>query len=484
MTTDDLILRINDVGFDSLVSQAAIQTEADKQEYQTKGYMIELTEAEFKAKFDLDPKKIWYTPAYGSGCLYFNEDTLAVCIVYLELLIDHEYSETNQSGQSSNPYNIERVKNTIERVEQEAQDNHYNIPLMCLPDAMRMEYFNKLVSKKGTSIPNLYDLFITYYTDSDYGFKGIEQETLDFIFNSKTPNEKRKTTMRLKHHLAHQANHERPNLRDVSDTITVYRGGNSASTSYNQAYSWSLNINVANFFAIRRGKGPASIIQGEVYRKDVIEYIDIRGEQEIIVNPSSVRNIKTIQLKDNNFLKAEVHKVGSLFTQYLDKLKELDYHHPNSIHGPEHSARVLLLSLIIADTLNLSSSDKRILAEAAIYHDTRRTHDGVCPIHGKSASIYYHNNTSKPDPLVEFLCEYHCRPDEEGYTEIKQNRKLSKHREKTILLYQIFKDADGLDRIRLNDIKTEMDLAQYRLPVTKELTFVAKLLYSDWRIME
>lgn len=296
MKADDLALGFNDVRFEDLVSQTAIQTNEDKVKYQSKGYTVKLTELEFMSMFDLDPKMIWYIPACGSGCLYFNEDTLAVCVVYIQSLIDAEQSK-------SGDYNLETIKHVIKSVEQQVQENKFYLSLLCLPAAMKMEYFNKLVSKKRSKIPNLYNLFLGSYTESDYGFIGIKQETLDYIFNSKTPNEKRKTTMRLKHLLAHQANPERPSLRHVPDTITVYRGENSASASYEFAYSWSLNIRGAKKHAIRRGNGSAIVRKGEVNRKDVLEYIDSRGEQEIIVNPSSVRNIQTVHLSENDITK-------------------------------------------------------------------------------------------------------------------------------------------------------------------------------------
>ena len=44
------------------------------------------------------------------------------------------------------------------------------------------------------------------------------------------------------------------------------------------------------------------------------------------------------------------------------------------------------------------------------------------------------------------------------------------------LLYKIFKDADGLDRIRLGGIR-EIDVNQLRLDVSKELTLVARIMY-------
>ena len=47
MRVDDLALGFNDVRFEDLVSQTAIQTNEDKVKYQSMGYMVKLTESNF-----------------------------------------------------------------------------------------------------------------------------------------------------------------------------------------------------------------------------------------------------------------------------------------------------------------------------------------------------------------------------------------------------------------------------------------------------
>ena len=459
MTIDELLLNVKAVGLDSIVCQTEIKTEEDKKSYQEKGYQVELTVDEFTAKYEVDPQHIWYTPSISFGTFYFNQETLAVCPFHIE------YFQAKERGMDMG-LSVEGAYQAIKRREQEVAANDFMGSLMTLSDAMRIDYFKLLVEKKG-AIPNLYSLFIDFYSDSDYGFSNIHKPTLDVIIKSKTPNEKRSTTMKLK---------------KFPDTLTVYRGGNSASTDYTQAYSWTLDINTANFFAIRRGKGPAYIVKGEVSKKDVIEYIDGRNEEEIFVDPSKVNVIETINLKGLDYLKDVLPKVAPMYQKYKEVLEDLEFHQESSIHGEDHSARVLLMCLIMAEELGLSMADRKILATAAIYHDTKRTHDWVEPEHGRASSAYYHSDVTHPDPLVEFLCEYHCLPDEQGYQEIRNNRKLNKNKEKSIRLFNIFKDADGLERVRLGDIRREMDMKQYRLSITKELTLVASLSYENVKL--
>ena len=44
MKVDDMVFGFNDVRFEDLVSQTAIQTNEDKLKYQNMGYMVNLTE--------------------------------------------------------------------------------------------------------------------------------------------------------------------------------------------------------------------------------------------------------------------------------------------------------------------------------------------------------------------------------------------------------------------------------------------------------
>lgn len=463
MILNDLLLNIKGTSFNTVVNQSKIQTEQDKEIYNEKGYTINLTEKEFKSKFKINPNYIWYTPSYSLSCFYFNPNTLAVCPFHIELfLIQEENKEKPTFG-----LNIEDVYHAIEKREQEVANNEYFGSILALTDTMRLEYFKLLIDKKGQNIPNLYHLFISNYNHSDYGFSTIDPEILQIICNSKTEQEKQLTQQKIK---------------DLPDTITVYRGGNSISTSYEKSYSWTLDINIANFFAVRRGNGPAYIAKGQIKKEDIIEYIDDRNEQEVLIDPNKVTILEVIDLKEIDFIKYILPIVSPLYHKYKDLLETLTFAQQSTIHGKDHELRVLLLCLIESEMLKLPMSDRRILATAAIYHDTQRKNDWSEPEHGQNSKNYYHQNTKKPDPIVEFLCEYHCLPDELGYQEIKNNRKLSKNREQTTLLFKIFKDCDGLDRVRLGNIRKEMDLNQYRLPITKQLTLLARICFEQIKL--
>lgn len=458
VTLDELLLNVNAVSFEDIVCQTAIQTEEDKEEYGSRGYSIQLTQSEFEEKFNgIDPTCIYYTPSVSMNCIYFNKTTLAVTPFHVDFFLAGV-------GRST----VEGAKRAIAQVEAEVAEHKYIGSVLALADGMRLEYFQKLIEVKGTDIPNLYELFFDFYTQSDYGFNNIDPTTLQAILNSKTPQEKEETANQLK---------------DLPDTLIIYRGGNTNSTPYANAYSWTLDINIANFFAVRRGKGPGYIVTAEVDKKDIIEVLfDARSEQEVIVDPKNIRVIKETIIPGLDLLEEVLPIVAPMYHKYKDMMEELDFAQRSSIHGKAHEARVLLLCLILSHLLDLSMSDRKVLATAAIYHDTQRTHDWIEPEHGKASKEYYHDNVSSPDPLVELLVEYHCLPDEEAYQHIRNKRVLSKNRGRATKLFNIFKDADGLERIRLDGSLRELDLNQLRTEDAKTLSLVARICLEQVKI--
>lgn len=458
MTRDEILLNINDYNFDSLLCQTAIQTEADVNDYQAQGYYAAYWTAEtFLEKFGVPPEKVFYTKSLGVGSLYFNRDTLAAMPLNLEYLRLKEDCAQNF---------ISDMHQAIKSREQLVASGNYAMSIDTLAPSMRMDYFRMLIAKEGTDFPSLYPLFLSTYKCSDYGFKNFDSRLLSDILKAKTPSDDEKTSKEIE---------------GLPDVITVYRGGNSASTPYSKSFSWSLDINVANFFAVRRGSDDGYIAVGTVKKSDIIEaFLEDDSEQEVLVDPKNVIVTSVIEVKGLNYLARLLPIVTPMYQKYREEMYQLNFAQYSSIHGRAHEARVLLLCLLIAEILELPASDRKVLATAAIYHDTQRTNDGVDPTHGKSSKEYYLSNVSRPSPLVAFLCEFHCLPDEDAYQEITRNRVLSKNRKRAKLLYDIFKDADALDRVRF-DIR-DLNLNMLRLPVSKTLTLVARINLEQLKV--
>lgn len=452
MTIDELLLETNDISFADIICQNDIITDEDKNRYRQTHYALSLTKSEFQEKFpNIQPERIWYTPSFSTGCIYYNKESLAVSVFHIEAF-------TLMAGKN---FSIERYERIFKRCEEEVASKDFRRSLMSLPDRMRLEYFTMLLKKYGV-FPGLYELFFDSYTQSDYGFHGLDNQTLQTILASKTQEDNRKTEAAIK---------------ELPEVITIYRGGNSASTPWKEAYSWTLDINVANFFAARRGKETGYIAEATVPKTAIIEAFfddDGRHEQEIIVHPDNITFVCETPVHGLDFLEEVLPQVSPIYLSYLEAMKHLRFAQESDIHGKEHQARVLLLTQIIAHMVDLPLRDRKLLAEAAIFHDTRRTNDDEDPAHGEAARSYYWRTVNKPNPIVEFLCKYHCLPDNEGYGAIANIATLKRDKERVTRLYRIFKDADGLDRIRLGGID-QLDLNQLRMKCSKELTLVARI---------
>lgn len=454
MTVNELLLNVKDVSFSSIICQADIKTNEDKEAYLRKGYDITFTESEFLETFDgIDPKNIHYSPSLTLKSFYFNRETLAVCPFHIDILLLDIPIAT-----------LATTKKVIAEREASVAAGEYLSSISMLPDRMKIEYFTMLNKKDGGKIDKLYQMFFSAYIDSDYGFNDMDKETLEVILASKTPADRERTSNAI---------------RNLPDTVQIYRGGNSKSTDYREAYSWTLDINTANFFACRRGNGPAYIAEATIQKTNIIDiFLDERGEQEILVDPQKVRITKVTPIYGLEFLEATLPNVAEMYRYYRDKMLFLDLAAESECHGKLHQARVLMLTQIIAEVMNLPLPEREILATAAIYHDSKRTHDGEDTEHGALASRYY--LCAARNPMVAFLCKYHCLPDKEGYKAIRKSRVLRQNQAQAERLLKIFKDADALDRVRF-DIR-DLDLNQLRLPVSKSLTLVARINYEQIKI--
>lgn len=68
---------------------------------------------------------------------------------------------------------------------------------------------------------------------------------------------------------------------------------NNLSTPLSKAYSWTLDINIAKFFADRLETGTGKIIKGIINLNDVIAYKD-NSEKEIICMSDKVKIVELI----------------------------------------------------------------------------------------------------------------------------------------------------------------------------------------------
>jgi hypothetical protein len=149
---------------------------------------------------------------------------------------------------------------------------------------------------------------------------------------------------------------------------------------------------------------------------------------------------------------------------------------PNSEwHTKTHCARVLLLALLIGHQKDLSDEEMDALGMAAIFHDSRRLDDGIDKGHGSRAAEYYKDFCREYDLHFDaktyYITYYHDQDDSLGLAEIAKLPIIS---ERGVLLYQIFKDADALDRFRLGP--DALDVNFLRTEEARQLVDFSKYL--------
>jgi len=451
-STAELLLKVNNVGFDTIVCQTEIQTEDDKRRYNDLGYTFVFTEAEFKKILpDVDTNKIFYTQSLGQSAIYFNKETLAVCLCYIEFATLPNEERT---------WYIKKTQDAIKTVEKKVKQKDFRSCLLAMPAAMSMEYFNLLLDKYpggGKDIPSLFHTFIQQYLRVSYGFDRLKPEVFKKIVESRTKEDREEVASAL---------------FDYPDNIRVYRGGSTTiSRPVNKATSWTTSIAEALFFAGRLGSSSGYIAVGTVPKNKVIYCRLDNEEKEIIVEPGNVHVEEMQNLLSVVDVTPYLQAVTPMYHKYLDWLEDLEFERESDAHGRMHSARVLLMALTIAEMKGLLVSDKQVLAEAAIYHDSQRDNDGEDIRHGYYSADYYKSNVYDVDPLVAFIIEYHCRPDTNGYQVIQNSKELSRQIDRSRQLFDIFKDADALDRVRFG--WQALDINQLRTPEAKSLPLVA-----------
>lgn len=254
---------------------------------------------------------------------------------------------------------------------------------------------------------------------------------------------------------------------------------NIFSVPYDRAFSWTTDINTASFFAARQGNGPGYIVRADIGKNEVIEYFPNHSEQEIIVNPTSrsFQIQEVVEVKGLAYLDKMLPIVTPEFHRYREELYYLNFAQKSAVHGMEHEARVLLHCLLIAYELNLPQEDIDSLCTAALYHDVRRDNDGVDEEHGAMGKDHYEESVQNPDPVVSFLCEFHCLPDEVGMKRARERMEIG---ERGARLLHVFKDADALDRVRFRI--QDVDLNQMRLEISKTMVLVARLVFQNLKI--
>lgn len=152
-------------------------------------------------------------------------------------------------------------------------------------------------------------------------------------------------------------------------------------------------------------------------------------------------------------------------------VRKLFYSH---LHGQGHVLRVLVLGALLAQRAKLNAHWTRLLMLACAYHDIGRVDDSYDVEHGVRAVTHLQNITGldgEPLDCLKAAVEAHSRPDKQMNAVLAQYQLAGNEDAKELAL--LLKDADGLDRVRLD----VLDTAYLRHPYSPGLESVA------WRLL-
>lgn len=171
---------------------------------------------------------------------------------------------------------------------------------------------------------------------------------------------------------------------------------------------------------------------------------------------------------DNNIL----HEFR-LYSTKIKRIADLN----QGIHGINHLLRVLLFTLLICNSLKISSHHRNIASIAALYHDIGRKNDDADLIHGlfswRKAKKYIVEDFSKNDlNIIRYIIENHCIPDEIALDNVYAYNISNKYEAQSLL--NIVKDADSLDVMRLGAFEKKY----LRYEDSKKLIPIAKYINS------
>lgn len=191
-------------------------------------------------------------------------------------------------------------------------------------------------------------------------------------------------------------------------------------------------------------------------------------------------------LNNENWIKDYDFYDKFMASSYLDKLREAyeklntDILFTSHIHGKEHIERVIFFSVLLSFAYKLDEADTNILINAASLHDTRRVNDGWDTEHGPRAareSIQYAHDIKKEDKeILQAVIAAHSRDDKNMDETIREFVKNEDDFPRAKRLAKFFKDADGLDRVRIN----LLDPAYLRNDYSKSLVDFSYKLFEKF----
>lgn len=243
---------------------------------------------------------------------------------------------------------------------------------------------------------------------------------------------------------------------------------------------WYTDINNAIGKMLSNGL-PAELFQASVNVKNIKSYRGHKSKKTVLLNPRRVTNPHPMEMLKISELPELMRRQGlnEHYFHYANQIENEWFHNPQGIHAVGHTKRVLLLGLLLSHLEQLSAPDRDLICQASIYHDIGRITDGYDTSHGVASykklmdkDLISRISAAERENL-RFVIELHAIADRAAHKQLHKYDLTDVTR--TLKLYHVFKDADGLDRVRIRDL----NLDYLRNPGAHKLVLLAHQLLRN-----
>lgn len=262
-TISDILLQNGTASLKDFYPLTEVKTMTDKESLTAKGYAPGYTASEWPYRLPAD--KIYYSKQIFPCAYYYDPDNAAIPIALNLNIYGTRRLPTIKDDNEFCKY----ILDFAESLKRPSKEKVFSY-LLAQDDGLRSELLAEYIRRSDPS-PDLYDLFLSFYTITDYGAGAYNTALLQKLFSGRSDEQIQAVSAALS---------------DFPEIISIYRGEAEGSTPYHRAFSWSTDINAAFFFACRHGdKDHARIIRAKVRKKDIMAAILDNNEKEVIVLP-------------------------------------------------------------------------------------------------------------------------------------------------------------------------------------------------------
>lgn len=436
-----------------------------------------------------------------------KKDKFFILSKEIESFYYHDDTQISQiqvvSFQTTDPKNLARAMNhQLETQKEFIQEEQFGVYL----DSVQVQAPKLMIFALQSVIDLIpedqkFDIIEEVYTSMDYLLAFLPQDLYQKLFGNIGLDKQAMSLEKIKQYLG---------IDTLPEELTIYRGAGKNSTPLETALSWTLDPSKTMLFFMN--VSGAYWVKATVKTSDVLYFTNDSNEAELWIAPNSATIVEhNRQFSEEDLLKVmgsdRYSKGIELFTFARRNFGEHDTEilgwlgvkttfQNTRIHDEVHTARVIFAMHLITYLSDLDLDTTALLMFASAIHDHMKKNDDEDPKHGARAkrawikalgngkrdwkkitaslnAIFETATRSGHIPDIRFkesdveamfsAVELHDVDDEIAFGTLK--RRFSKERlERAELMLSALKDADALDRMRINDLS----LDYLRLDATKQ----------------